>query len=67
MAALSSLESLKASSRVVLVMDSSSVACGVLEQIDERSAVAVRADHSVLSCHTVSFANKKSPGRDFRN
>ena len=39
----------------------------VVEQIDERSAVAVRAEYSVLSCQPVSFANKKSPGRDFRS
>ena len=39
----------------------------VLEQIDEGTAVAVWAYHIVLSCHQVSFANKKAPAVEWYN
>ena len=48
-------------------MDPSYVECGVLEEIDEGTAVAIGADHSVFSCHQASFANRKSPDRVFRS
>ncbi len=50
---------------VVCVVHPASVQRGVLNQVDERTAVAVRAEYRVLSCHPVSFTNKKAPAATF--